>query len=192
MKKTLLALALLAGFAGTANASELSYSFVEANYVDAGNAFDAPSSFSFNGYNLRGSAELGDTWYLVGGFNSVSDDPFGTSVDFDTYDVGVGFRHGFSEKADFFADLSYNHTEVSTFGFSDSDSGYGVRLGVRGEMGSKFEGTIGLSHRDYGDFGNSTGLLLGGHFKFTENFGLVANVEAGSDTIWSVGVRASF
>lgn len=192
MKKTLLAVALLAGFAGTANASDMSYNFVEVNYVDAGNAFDAPSVVNFDGYSIRGSVALGDKFYLIGGYTAVSDDPFGTSLDFDTYDVGVGFRHGISDKADFFGDVSYNHTNVDTFGFSDSDSGYGVRLGVRGEMGSKFEGTIGVSHRDFGDYGNTTALLLGGHLKFTENFGMVASVEAGDDTVWTVGVRGSF
>lgn len=192
MKKTLLALALLAGFAGTANASELSYNFVEANYADAGD-FDGGSSYSFTGWNLRGSVALGDHFYLLGEYNSVSDNPFGTSLNIDTYEGGVGFRNSISDKADFFADASFARLNFScNLCSDDSDNGYHVRLGVRGELGSKFEGTIGISHRDFGNYGDNTGLLLGGHFKFTENFGLVANVEAGSDTLYTVGVRASF
>ena len=192
MKKTLLALALLAGFAGTANASELSYSFIEANYIDAGD-FDGGNAFSFDGWNLRGSVELGEHFYLLGEYNSVSDNPFGTSLNIDTYEVGAGFRTPISDKADFFADASYANLDFScNLCSDDSENGYHVRLGVRAELGSKFEGTIGVTHGDFGDYGDNTGLLLGGHFKFTENFGLVANVEVGDETLYTVGVRASF
>lgn len=192
MKKTLLALALLVGFAGTANASDMSYNFVEANYADTGNLVYS-DLFQLTGWNLRGSVALGESIYMLGEYAQVSDDIGGSYIDVDIYELGAGYRHDISEKTDFFADLSYAHIKSSALGtFDYSDNGYHLRLGVRHELGDKFEGTIGVSHRDLGDYDKYTGLLLGGHYKFTENFGLVANVEAGSDTLWSVGVRASF
>jgi len=192
MKKTLLALALLAGFAGTANASELSYNFVEVNYVDAGD-FDSNGVFSFTGWNIAGSVALGDNFYLLGDYAQTSDDPFGPSVDIDTYNVGFGYRHNISEKADFYSDLSYSNADVSCFGCGSADGdGYRVRLGFRGALAEKFEGSIGITHQDYNDFGTDTSLSLGGQFKLNDTWGFVANVEAGDNTRYSIGVRASF
>lgn len=192
MKKTLLAIALLAGFAGSANASELSYNFVEVNYVNAGD-FGSNGAFEFDGWNIAGSVELGESFYLVGDYNQTTDNPNGPSVDIDFYNLGAGFRHSINDKADFFADLSYSDASVSCFGCGDSDgSGYRARLGFRGNFNDHFEGSIGVTHRDLNDFGKDTALLLGAQVKVNDTWGFVANVEAGDDTRYSVGVRASF
>lgn len=195
MKKTLFALAVLAGLAGTANASELSYSYVEASYINSDD-FDGNSTFDYNGWGVRGSLALGDNFYLLGEYNVQSDKFFDTKVDFDTYEIGVGFHHGISEKVDFFADVSYADLKLNVKmpGFSSDvdDSGYTARAGVRCKFAEKFEGTAALLYRNRGIFENDSSLLLGGHYKFTENFGLVASMDVDSESAYSVGVRATF
>lgn len=191
MKKTLLAIALLAGFAGTANASELSYSFVEADYVDIGDF--GSGGDSFDGFGLRGSVEFGDNFYGLASYNSTSASPFGVNIDIDTYDVGLGFHHSINDKADFFADASYSHINLDSFGGGANDNGYTVNVGFRGNFNDHFEGSIAANHRDLGDFGSDSSLALGAHIKFNETWGITANTEfGGDDTRYSVGVRASF
>lgn len=191
MKKTLLALALLAGFAGTANASELSYSLIEADYVSIG---DFDSGDNFDGFGLRGSVEFGDNFYGLASYNSTSASPFGVNIDIDTYDIGVGYRHSINEKADFFVDASYSHIKLSAFGSTGADDdGYTVNLGFRGAFNDHFEGSVAAVHRELGDFGNDTSLGLGAHFKFNKTWGITADTEfGGDDTRYSVGVRARF
>lgn len=190
MKKTLLALALLAGFAGTANASELSYSFIEADYVNIG---DLDSGNDFDGFRVRGSVEFGENFYGLADYTMTSASPFGINIDIDLYNVGVGFKTNVGDKADFFVDASYSNIDLSSSFGGASDNGYTVRAGFRGQLADSFEGTIGVSHRDLGDFDQDTSLLLGGQFKFNDTWGITADVDAGGDdTRYAVGVRASF
>jgi hypothetical protein len=193
IKLSLLSLALLGALSTTAQASDqLSYSFVEAGYAQAGE-FD--SGENFNGYGIRGSVALGDHWYLLGDYyNTDGTITVVVSVDndIDIYDLGVGYRHGLSDKTDFFVDLSYSNIELSNQFASIDDDGYRARLGVRGQLASKFEGSIAAVHRDFGDFGNDTALQLGGLIEFNETLGLSLEAEIGEDTRYFAGLRASW
>jgi hypothetical protein len=194
MKKTLLALALMTGLAATsANASELSYSFVEAGYTNLGD-LDSTAD-DFDGFNLRGSVELGESFYILGDYTTTSSTfPGGFDANFDTYSLGFGFHHSISDKADIFGDVSYlnGSIDIETTTGADDD-GYRARFGFRGALSDKFEGTIGVTHYDLGEFGSDTSLLLGGQLKFNDTWGAVAEVEAGGDsTHYLVGIRASF
>lgn len=191
MKKSLIVLSLLAGFAGSANASELSYSFIEADYVNLG---DFGGAESFDGFGVRGSIAFGENFYGLASYNNTSANPFGVNIDIDLWNVGLGFKHSINDKADFFADASYSDASVSCFGCSDPDgSGYTVNVGFRGNFNDHFEGSIAANHRDLSDFGSDTSLALGAQFKFNETWGITANTEfGGDDNRYSIGVRASF
>jgi hypothetical protein len=192
MKKTLLALTLFTGLAATSvNASELSYSFVEADYAHMG---ELDTGSDFDGYNLRGSVALGDSFYVLGDYSQTTADfTGGINIDLDTYSLGFGFHHSISDNADLFGDLSYMHGDASTLGGSANDNGYRARFGFRGALSEKFEGTIGVTHFDLGNFSSDSSLLLGGQLKFNDTWGAVAELEAGGDdTRYLVGIRASF
>jgi hypothetical protein len=193
IKLSLLSLALLGALSTTAQASDqLSYSFVEAGYAQAGE-FDLDEAF--NGYGIRGSVALGDNWYLVGDYyNTDATITIFTSVDndLDIYDIGVGYHHGLSDKTDFFVDVSYSNIELSNQFNSFDDSGYRARLGFRGQLASKFEGSIAAVHRDFGDFGNDSALQLGGLIEFNETFGLSLEADLGDETRYFAGLRASW
>jgi len=195
MKKSFLSVVILAGFASSASASELEYSYVEATYINSDD-FDGNSTFDYDGWGLRGSLALGEKFYLLGEYNAQSDEFFDTQVDFDTYEIGLGFHHGITAKVDLFADVSYADLKpkVTMPGFSSSigDTGYTARAGVRCKFTEKFEGTAALLHRNKGIFENDSSLLLAGHYQFTENFGVVASMDVDSESAFSVGVRASF
>lgn len=192
-KTSLLSLALLGALSTTAQASDqLSYSFVEAGYAQVG---EFGIDDDFNGYGLRGSVAIADNWYFVGDYYN-TDATFSGVVsvdnDLDIYDLGVGYRHGLSDKSDFFVDVAYSNIEMSNSFTSFDDDGYRVRAGFRGQLGSKFEGSIAAVYRDFGDFGDDTALQLGGLIEFTPTWGLSLEAEIGEDTRYFAGVRASW
>lgn len=193
IKTSLLSLALLGALSTTAQASDqLSYNFVEAGYAQAG---EYGLGEDFNGYGLRGSVAIADNWYLVGDYyNTDATITVFVSVDndIDIYDLGVGYRHGLSDKTDFFVDVAYSNIEMSNSFTSFDDSGYRVRAGFRGQLASKFEGSIAAVHRDFGDFGDDTALQLGGLIEFNETIGLALEAELGDETRYFAGLRASW
>lgn len=193
MKKQLaLALALaVAPFA--ASAGELSYSYVEGGYarvnVDAGGFGD----FDFDGVQLRGSAAVADNVYLFGGYGSVTNDDYGVDFDFTELQLGVGYRHELSIRADFIAEVGYLRQELEAQGDSIDAAGGRVSVGFRGALSDNFEGLVKASYTDGGDFDGDFSVTAGALVKFNPTWGLVGEIEAGEDvTKYLLGVRASF
>jgi hypothetical protein len=191
IKLSLLSLALLGALSTTAQASDqLRYSFVEAGYAQAGE-FGSPTDF--DGWAVRGSIAAGENFYFVADYINTSGSVFTSGdTDIDVYDIGVGYHHALSDKTDFFVDVSYTNLQFDTPFVSLDSNGYRTRLGFRGQLASKFEGSIAAVHRDFGDFGNDTALQLGGLIEFNETFGLSLEAEIGEDTRYFAGVRASW
>lgn len=193
MKKQLaLALALaVAPFA--ASAGELSYSYIEGGYARVDLEADAIGDVDFDGFQLRGSAAVSDSIYLFGGYGSVTNDDFGTDIDFSELQLGAGFRHGLSDRADFIGELGYVRQEVEAMGESADGAGGRVSAGFRGAFSEHFEGLIKASYTDGGDFEGDFSVTAGAQVKFNPTWGLVGEIEAGEDvTKYMVGVRASF
>ena len=191
-KQFVLALALAAASFG-ATAGELSYSWIDGGYsrtnVDLGG-----SDVDFDGFALRGSAALGESFYVFGGYSSATNDEFGADIDLNQSQIGLGFRHGMSDRADFIAELGYLNTEVEAMGISDDVEAYRGSIGFRGELADNFEGLLKANYSDAGDAqdGEFSG-TLGAQFKFNQTWGLVGEVELGDDvTQYLIGVRASF
>lgn len=193
MKKQLaLAIALAAASFGTI-AGELSYSWVDGGYSRTNLDFDG-TDVDFDGFALRGSAELGQSFHVFGGYSSATNDDFGTDIDLDQSQVGVGFHHALSERADFIAEVSYLNVEAKVAGFSEDDEAYRGSIGVRGLLAENFEGLVKANYSDAGDAqdGEFSG-TVGAQFKFNPTWGLVGEVELGQDvTQYLFGVRASF
>ena len=197
MKKSLrfpvlaLALALPLG----AQAGDLSYSYVEAGWatteLDVGDGFD---SVDFDGWLLRGSVALGDTFFLAGEYASQTNDDAGVDIDLDQYNLGLGAHYALSDNADLVGQISWVKAEVSAAGFgSVSDDGYGLSVGVRGRLGEQFEGEVALKYADFSDGGDSTAGFLAGRWYFTEAFAVGVNAQFDEDTTsYGIGLRYEF
>lgn len=194
MKRSIFALALAAALPLSAQAAtELKYNFVELDYgrttIDDNNA-----DVDFDGFGVKGSVKVAEPVYLFGSYQQGSDDLLGVDLDAETYQVGVGFRHAISDKADFIGELSYlNQTiDVGNFASVDADGGK-ISGGVRGLLADNFEGYVKANYIDGGDFdGDFTG-TLGAQVMFNETWGLTGEAEFGSDQqTYMIGVRASF
>jgi len=82
MKRTLFALALAAVLPMSAQAGELSYSYVQGGYSTASDGFN-----DFNGFGLKGSVAFNDSFYGFASYDSGSDNNFGL----DQTTIGAGW-----------------------------------------------------------------------------------------------------
>lgn len=192
MKKSLVLAALLAAAPFAATAGELSYNYLEVGYANV-DIDSELGDIDFDGFQLRGSAAVAENIYLFGGYGSVTNDEFGADIDFDEVQLGVGFRHALSPRADFIGELGYIKQEISAPGVSEDANGGRLSAGFRGLLADNFEGLVKASYTDGGEFDGDFSFTAGAQFKFTQTWGLVGEIEAGDDvTKYLVGVRASF
>ena len=136
MNKTLLAAALLAATSFSAQASDkLSYSFVEADYMQSNVDDQDFDGFNINptlvGWGLKGSFAVADKFYVFGGYSSGKDDLLAVDeVDFsaeldasvDRWNIGLGFHTPISSNTDFVAELGYVQYDYK-FDFNVNDFG---------------------------------------------------------------------
>ncbi|MFT3808023.1 hypothetical protein [Arenimonas sp.] len=183
---SLLALALAAALPFTAaNATDLKY-----NYVQGGYSAADIGGLDMDGYGVKGSVAFGDKFYGLASYDRVSDN----GIDLSETAVGVGFRHGLSDKTDFFTEASFVQDDLDVVG---SDNGYRVAGGVRSLMSDKFEGSVKATYTDVGDYGNGFGAGVSGLFHISNTWGVYASYDyADRDSnhfnTWGAGVRASF
>jgi hypothetical protein len=210
MKRTLFALALLAALPMSAQAGELSYSFVELDY---GRQNVDGADIDLDGFGLKGSVELSDSFYLFGAYQQGNDEVYDLDIDFDTTQAGFGWRHAMSAKADFIAELSWIHQTIDigeniplpgppcgcggggSFIPNISGEADGGRLGVgvRGLLADNFEGWAKANYTDGSDFDGDFSGTLGGQVKFGGMWGVTAEAELGGDyDVYTIGVRATF
>jgi Ax21 family sulfation-dependent quorum factor len=180
MKRALFALALAAALPMSAQASELSYSFVELDYVNVDGDAD--------GFGLRGAYNFGDSgFYGLAGYTNVEVD--NTNVDVDFYEIGAGYHYGLSENTDLIAELAYQNAEVSGF---DADA-YRLSGGFRGNLSDSFEGLAKINYVDGDNTDGDFSGTLGAQYKFNETWGITGEVEFAEDSeTYLLGVRASF
>jgi len=191
MKLALIALALAAALPLSAQAGELNYNYVQLDYTRASlDGVDADP----DGFTLKGSAALGEKFYLFGSYLRGSDSIEGLDLDYDQTQVGFGYRHAVSERTDMIAELSYVKAEIDVEDeFNASGDGYRASFGVRGLMSDSMEGYAKANWTDAEDADGAFSGTVGALFKINQTWGINAEAEFGDDaTIWGLGVRASF
>ncbi|MBP6534045.1 MAG: hypothetical protein KAZ45_02410 [Arenimonas sp.] len=218
MKKTILSAALLAAASFSAQASDLSYSFVEADYMQSNVDDQDFDGININptlvGWGLKGSFEIAEKFYAFGGYSSGKDDLIAINdVDFsaeldasvDRWNIGLGYHMPINSKTDFVAELGYVQYDYK-FDFNVNDDGDeysesykvdtgGARLsgGLRSALSESFEAYGMLNFTDSQDIEGDFSGNIGGQFKFNPTWGITGDVEFAKDAInYTVGVRASF
>ncbi len=190
MKYSLMALALAAALPLSAQANDLSYS-----YIDGGYARSSVAGESADGFFLDGSFKFSDDFYGALAYRKISEN--GASLDEKL--ATLGYRHPMTDTSDFIAELSYLNigADAGSFG-SDSANGYRVGAGFRGMLAPRFEGNIKAYYSKVKDLGGGKfGASIGGVFHINQTWGIVgsydhAKLVGENINTWSVGVRASF
>lgn len=192
MKRSLLALTLLAALPLAASAAEgVSYNHVEAGYIgtntDAGDA---------DGWAVNGSGAIAPNFHIFGGYSGQKTDDFMVGptrfegVDVDQWRAGLGYNHEISPMVDLVTRVAYEKTDVQGGGSAD---GYSVEVGARGALMPNFEGYALAGYEDGdqydGDFYGRVGALV----KFNPTWGISGDVKfSDGDTQFFVGPRMTF
>jgi len=186
MKLSALILALLAAPVG-AQAADLSYSWLEADYIRL-----KPDNFeSTDGIGIRGSGALGDNFNVIVGWSKIdgsqAENLPNQLPDTKAWYAGFGYHTPVSESADLFAEVAYN--KETTF---DND-GVSGRVGVRAAFGPNFEGGAALAYTKFDHIDANTAIDVFGQYKFTPMFGISAEAVVGNnDKSVVIGPRVSF
>jgi hypothetical protein len=204
MKRSLLALALLAAIPFSAQAQDadtgLSYTYAEADYVNA----DVSGLDSMDGFSVHGNAAFADHWYGTGSWSRVSEGTSGLDFDFEQFTLGAGFHTAMGSKADFLAEVAYisDDFEVALGGAgggSNKERFDGIRAtaGVRALFSPHFEGEIKAHYTNIDELDGGFGGEINAIFHIDETWGITAGYstdDLGDDDVnaWKLGVRGSF
>lgn len=174
MKKTLIALALVAVLPLSAQAAERSYTYVEGTYNNIDGDVD--------GFGVRGSFDFGTSGlYGLGSYTNYSEN----SADLNVWELGLGYKHQLSDSLDLIAEGAYADFDIA--------DGYRASVGLRTSFTDNVEGLLKANYRDGSDFdGNFTG-TAGLLVNFSETWGMTGEVEFDDGgEIYTVGLRASY
>ena len=168
MKKTSLIAGALLLAAGSANAADLSYSYVDFGY-DMLTLDVAGTDLDGDRMVVEGSFDVTNMLFVEGGYNASSFDDFGVELNIDQIYAGIGAHHSLSPNADVYGSIGFlmDDSEVNS-GFgntSDDDTGYYLRPGIRGMVGNNVELFGEYQYVDIYD-DSSTSFELGGRYYF--------------------------
>lgn len=194
MKRSLLALTLMAALPFAASAAEgVSYTYVEGGYAatntDAGDA---------DGFAIKGSGAIAPNFHVFGGYSNQEIED--TDIDFDQWQVGLGYNHQIAPNADLVTRVAYEKFDAGSdiFGNDLEADGYSVEAGVRGALTPNFEGYAFAGYEDGDDLDGASrdGEFygrLGALVKFNQTWGVNGDVKfVDGDTQWFVGPRLSW
>ena len=186
MKRTLIALALVAALPAAASAAELDY-----NYVEAGRKFvDLQGGNDADGYQIGGSVALGDQFHLFGSYANLSPDVHVFSDDADLWRLGLGWNRSISDSSDLVVRANYGELNTS-FGNADA---WEAEVGLRSALTDRFETYVALGYSDGEGDGVAFG-KLGAQYKFNRTWGIVADATIAADdgaNEYFIGPRLSF
>jgi len=185
MKKTLIALAIVAAAPLSLAAQELNYNFIEAGYFRTNLSGGFPNA---DGWGVGGSVALGSNFQLFGEYSN--QELSRTSIDYDQWRIGFGYRHGLSSNADLLARIAYEKVD---FGSGFDADGYSAEVGVRGSLAPSFEGWVLAGYSDSSGASGDFYGRLGGQYKFNRQWGISAEARFadGANTFF-IGPRLSF
>lgn len=173
-----------------AQAEGLSYSYVDAAYINTDiDQFDE----EVDGFALRGSFEITEQVFVFAGYSNQSTEVFGTDIDVEQMNLGLGYAWPIGPSADIYGKVGYVSAEVDAGGFDADDDGYLLGVGLRGRPADQIELEGAVNYTDLSDSGDTTTFGVGARWYFTEQFAVGVEGEFGDDAnTYGVGVRWNF
>ena len=188
MLRSSLLLGLFA-FSAAANADDFSYNYVQIGYgeaeIDAGIGGDIDG----DGPGIFGSLSLTESFHVFGEYQTAD---FGSGVDLNQLEAGLGYNVGLSESVDFVARLGYVNMEVDSPSGSADENGYSVGVGLRGQLAEKWEVNGALDYVDL-DSDSETRAKAGFLYNFTDAIAFGASGTWWDDvTVYQLNARFNF
>lgn len=187
MKRSLIALGLLAALPFAASASDLSYNYVEGGYTRINGA-----GAKIDGLAINGSVALGSRFHLFGGYEATDIDgtsvnigtgqTFRSKVDLDRWNLGFGYNHSLSQSTDLVARVGYGRSDFE--GLSHTFKSYFTEVGARSQLMPNLEGYLYAGYEKTEGTGQSGDYYgrIGGQYSFNKSWGLVADAKFGDGT----------
>jgi hypothetical protein len=188
MKRLALIGSMLCLLAPSTLLAQMSYNAFDISLLDVELGGDLPD-VEGDGFELGGSFELGDKFFLFGTWQEQDLD---SDVDGSELELGAGLHHPLNETLDFVATLSYIDAEVEWRNFSADEDGLGLGGGIRARVAESFEIDASLKLVDF-DSGSDTGFSFGGRWYFHDMMAITAAADFfdNADTL-RIGFRAEF
>ena len=182
-------LLILMLLAAPAFADGPSYNYIQGSYEDI--EIDTPGGdVDGDGLGVAGSVEFADTWH---GFVSYASADFDFSVDFDQLLIGGGYHSPINDNVDLVARLAYIQLDASALGFSADDDGFGIAVGLRGQVAERVEAEGYIEYTDLDSSGDDTSFSGAAWYEFTDKFSLGLQLGFGDDiSSWGIAGRFFF
>lgn len=195
MKNDLLKVCVIAAAVSSAGAMAESpnWTYIDASYVSS-DLNDAEPE----GFEIRGSYEINDMFFVDGSYTDQDDDIDAADGDFDfelsNFDLGVGAKYGLSETTDVYGRLAWQNWDIETDLFDDDENGYSAAVGIRSVVWQGLELNAEAGYIDVGDFIDGEGFFeVGGIYNLANGLGLgVSYGEIDDLETWKATVRYSF
>jgi len=154
-----------------------------------------------DGVTLGGSVEFSPN--MFGSFN-FADVDYGSSaatggvkLKGTTYNLGLGFNWALGPTLDLVSGATYEHIRLkgslAGVSSSQSDSGFGLNVGLRGRTAEKLELTGTVKYVDFGHGTDDFTIAAGGRWYFTEAFAAGPDISHNDDgTHWGISLRYDF
>ena len=209
MKKQLLAAAVLAAASMGAYAQDITpgnKTSVQWTYVQAGFARtsidDSGASLDFDGWNIKGSAEIADEFHVFGQYQQANNDELnilGTTLDLDLEEseLGFGWHPMIADNMNAVVEISHVRQEIkATFmgdSISDDINYWRVGGGIRGAFNDYVVGSLKGTYTDTSDQEGAFGAVAGLEVRFNPTWSIVGEADVTEhQNHYTVGVRASF
>lgn len=167
-RKTLLLGVMLAPFAVCAEG--LSYNYGEVSYLDT----DYDTAGDGDGFTIGGSFAINEMFFATGSYTD-GELENGTKVDLQDLSVGVGYRtNEYTGAFDLLGTVSFESLELG----ASENSGFGLGVGLRGELSPGFEVNGGFKYKDI-DKVDGFDYGIGGVYTFTPNWAVVGSYSRG-------------
>lgn len=182
MKKSLLALTLLAATPFAASAAEgVSYNYVDGGYVASNLSNGLPDA---DGWGLKGSVAIAPNFHIFGDYTSQQFDNINSDID--NWRVGLGYNHEISQRVDLLTRVAYERYELPF----NNLTGYSAEVGVNSSLTNRVNGYALAGYEDTDLYNGEFYGRLGAQVKFTPNWSASADVKLiDGDTQWFVGPR---
>lgn len=179
MKKLALATSLFLAL-GTAQASEApKWDFVDASYLST-----KIEGERLNGLGLSASKLINENVFALGSYSYQTWSEGDQEIDLSSFTAGVGYRHAVAENTDVFGTIEYVYANVDVAyddksGGSDSENGYGAKLGVRSMLTNEIEvqGVVNYVNLD----GSDTSYTVKGLYHINTQFSVGAGFTKADD-----------
>jgi hypothetical protein len=197
MKKILLTMAALA--LSTSAIAGPSWTYVDLGFIVG----DGSDDESTTGYALRGSFGFGDLWHIqadVGSFETGGGKSSTTNgTDNSLYTIRGGIHPAVTDNTDFVLDISYTGAEDETGTAKVKPKAYGLRTGVRSNIGKlELRGFVTLASTDNDQDGSAESKTLqiipaiGGQYNFSDAWSVGIDTVLEEDNLSNLYVRWSF